>query len=98
MHACLSACSPQRVTKKFTGACCIGKRVYSNSSGKRQITQEDMAAAQKELDELEARFWSTLEQTDDGYRPADLLKRSGMLNDPNFLHTYQKHLAPLGLP
>jgi len=32
-----------RVTKKFTGACCIGKRVFNNAAAqRREITAEDV--------------------------------------------------------
>jgi hypothetical protein len=32
-----------RVTKKFTGACCIGKRVFNTAAAQRRaITPEDM--------------------------------------------------------
>jgi len=75
-----------RVTKKFTGACCIGKRVF-NVGNRRQLTHADVQAAMQDLDKLEARFWATLEQNEDGYRSSDLMKRSG-LGDAVFLTSY----------
>lgn len=64
-----------RVTKKFTGACCIGKRVQGSS--RRQISEADVEGAAKDLDKLEARFWATLEQSEDSMRNNELLKVGG---------------------
>ena len=55
-------CDPMRITKKYTGASCLGKRVYhgvQNSS----VTMEQVNETKKELEELEVKFREKLEQT-----------------------------------
>ena len=53
-------CDPMRITKKFTGASCLGKRVF-HSRKHTDATLADMQTAQHELNCLEARFHSRLE-------------------------------------
>lgn len=48
-------CDPMRITKKFSGASCLGKRVY-NLCDRSQISARDLDLAMAELDELENRF------------------------------------------
>lgn len=54
-------CDPMRITKKYTGASCLGKRVYHayKQSGK----MEDIAKAMRELSALEDDFRSKLNQS-----------------------------------
>lgn len=56
-------CDPMRITKKFSGASCLGKRVFHASAGRqrdermtRVASQQTLEAAQRELATLEARF------------------------------------------
>ncbi|KAJ8611381.1 hypothetical protein CTAYLR_006496 [Chrysophaeum taylorii] len=56
-------CDPMRITKKFSGASCLGKRVFHASVGRQRdermsrcASQQTLAAAQRELAALEARF------------------------------------------
>jgi len=71
-------CDPMRVTKKFTGACCIGKKAFSGAQQAPQphlqrgevgqgVAPEDVNRAKEELERLEKRFWTTLEQSEEGY-------------------------------
>ena len=53
-----------RITKKFTGSACLGKRMYS-SSERPLVAQSEMAAAATHLKRLEARFWHHLERSKD---------------------------------
>lgn len=48
-------CDPMRITKKFSGASCLGKRVY-NLCDRSQISAHDLELAMAELDDLENRF------------------------------------------
>ena len=54
-------CDPMRITKKYTGASCLGKRVYhaGNIKAPREVIEE----TQKELTILEAKFREKLEKT-----------------------------------
>jgi hypothetical protein len=47
-------CDPMRITKKFAGASCIGKQVFTPCP--RDVRQESILACSSELDELEADF------------------------------------------
>lgn len=47
VHTWVYRCDPMRVTKKFTGACCIGKRVSTTTSptaiaGRDAVAREDV--------------------------------------------------------
>lgn len=64
MRAYLSqklGCDPMRITKKYTGASCLGKRVYHayKQSGK----VEDLEKAMMELNSLEGDFRAKLNQS-----------------------------------
>jgi hypothetical protein len=54
-------CDPMRITKKYTGASCLGKRVYhaGNIKAPREIIEE----TKKELAALEVKFREKLEKT-----------------------------------
>lgn len=81
-------CDPMRITKKFTGACCIGKRVFSTCN-KNSITKAEIEAAEKDLEQLEARFRQALETENDGYRSSDIMKRTAMLAETSWLMNQQ---------
>ena len=49
------SCDPMRITKKFTGACCLGRRVY-HLRDRPRATQAELEMAQAERDHLEQRF------------------------------------------
>jgi hypothetical protein len=53
-------CDPMRITKKYTGASCLGKKVYHYDP--KNINGLDADKTRKELDALELRFRSKLEQ------------------------------------
>jgi hypothetical protein len=53
-------CDPMRITKKYTGASCLGKRVYH--SGKTKVSREKVEAVKKELVILEFKFREKLEK------------------------------------
>jgi len=57
-------CDPMRITKKFTGSDCLGKRVYQprNLSG---ISPEEIQQARQDLEHLEKRFLLRLQRADD---------------------------------
>lgn len=59
-------CDPMRITKKFTGALCLGKRVYHKGSGLHGHvpTDDEVKATTKELLELEAKFKEKLDYND----------------------------------
>lgn len=63
-------CDPMRITKKFTGTNCLGKRVY-HSCERTTATYEVAKQAVEELAELEARFQARLERNKE--------KRTGIL-------------------
>lgn len=63
-------CDPMRITKKFTGTNCLGKRVY-HSCERTTATYEVAKQAVDELAELETRFRARLERNKE--------KRSGIL-------------------
>ncbi len=46
-------CDPMRITKKFAGASCIGKQVFSKND---DITQKDREIAEQELNALKDAF------------------------------------------
>ncbi|CAM9948774.1 unnamed protein product, partial [Phaeothamnion confervicola] len=54
-------CDPMRITKKFTGNSCLGKRVY-HSCERTPASMAEIRAAEKELQALEARFRARLER------------------------------------
>lgn len=58
-------CDPMRITKKFTGASCLGKRVYHKVSHHNGCThtKEELEAVSIELAELETKFKSQLEES-----------------------------------
>lgn len=60
-------CDPMRITKKFTGTNCLGKRVYHSASPSYEVAKQ----AVEELGELEGRFRSRLERNKE--------KRTGIL-------------------
>lgn len=60
-------CDPMRITKKFTGTNCLGKRVYHSASPTYEVAKQ----AVEELGELEGRFRSRLERNKE--------KRTGIL-------------------
>lgn len=64
-------CDPMRITKKFTGTNCLGKRVY-HSCERTTATYEVAKKAMGELAELEERFRARLERNRE--------KRSGILD------------------
>lgn len=64
-------CDPMRITKKFTGTNCLGKRVY-HSCERTKATYEVAKQAVEELAELEARFRTRLERNKE--------KRTGILD------------------
>lgn len=64
-------CDPMRITKKFTGTNCLGKRVY-HSCERTTATYEVAKQAVEELAELEARFRTRLERNKE--------KRTGILD------------------
>jgi hypothetical protein len=55
------SCDPMRITKKYTGASCLGKRVY-HENDRPDITSEMIDATMAELGELEIKFKEKLEQ------------------------------------
>ena len=50
-----------RITKKYTGASCLGKRVYHNVEN-RNISEEEIEKTRKEIEELETKFKDKLEE------------------------------------
>lgn len=54
------SCDPMRITKKFTGACCLGRRVY-HLRDRPRASQAELEVAQAERDHLEQRFRVRLE-------------------------------------
>lgn len=64
-------CDPMRITKKFTGTNCLGKRVY-HSCERTTATYEVAKQAMGELAELEERFRAKLERNKE--------KRTGILD------------------
>lgn len=55
------SCDPMRITKKFAGASCLGKRVY-RLCDRTQATGNDIEMAKAELARLEQRFRARVEQ------------------------------------
>ena len=58
-------CDPMRITKKFTGACCLGRRVY-HLRDRPQASPTEVAMAKAELDHLEQRFRLRVEHDQSG--------------------------------
>mmetsp|Transcript_35477 Transcript_35477/g.46825 ORF Transcript_35477/g.46825 Transcript_35477/m.46825 type:complete len:619 (+) Transcript_35477:166-2022(+) len=56
-------CDPMRITKKFTGSSCLGKRVY-HSSEATPASATEVEAARIILTDLESKFWSRLLKSD----------------------------------
>jgi hypothetical protein len=54
-------CDPMRITKKFTGAACLGKRVY-HKVGAPTRTQEEIDGVTRELEQLEKNFRGKVEE------------------------------------
>lgn len=81
-------CDPMRITKKFTGACCIGKR-FINTVNRNQITQDDIKSAGEDLKQLEARYREALEKENDGYRTSDIMKRTAIIAETSWLMNQQ---------
>ena len=52
------SCDPMRITKKFTGNSCIGKKVYHAETT--ALNEEDVQRAQEELEILECNFRQVL--------------------------------------
>ncbi|KAG5185482.1 hypothetical protein JKP88DRAFT_133848, partial [Tribonema minus] len=48
-------CDPMRITKKFTGSSCLGKRVY-HSCERTPASPDEITASKEDLSQLEARF------------------------------------------
>ena len=59
-------CDPMRITKKFTGACCLGRRVY-HLRDRQQALPAEIKMAQAELDHLEHRFRMRVEHDNSGF-------------------------------
>mmetsp|Transcript_63849 Transcript_63849/g.71464 ORF Transcript_63849/g.71464 Transcript_63849/m.71464 type:complete len:743 (-) Transcript_63849:1802-4030(-) len=58
-------CDPMRITKKFTGACCLGRRAYHLRDRPRASSAE-VEMANFELLHLERRFWLRVEHEQTG--------------------------------
>ena len=58
-------CDPMRITKKFTGACCLGRRVY-HLRDRPQPSQAEVEMAKAELSHLEQRFRLRLKHEQSG--------------------------------
>lgn len=58
-------CDPMRITKKFTGACCLGRRVY-HLRDRPRATPAELEMAKAERDHLEQRFRLRLEHEQSG--------------------------------
>ena len=61
-----------RITKKFTGSSCLGKRVY-HSCERNAATMAEVEAAHAQLATLEARFWGRLERNTNTHFSGGLL-------------------------
>jgi len=59
------SCDPMRITKKFAGASCLGKRIY-HLCERSQITINDIEIARVELAQLEQRFRLRVEHGQSG--------------------------------
>jgi len=60
-------CDPMRITKKFTGQDCLGKRVYAAQGPQPRVplTPAELAVVHKKLERAERRFQTRLEHFDD---------------------------------
>jgi hypothetical protein len=68
-------CDPMRITKKFTGACCLGKRVY-NLRDRPMPSHVEIEMAKAEMNHLEKRFRMRVEHDQSG---VPLARRQEML-------------------
>jgi len=71
-------CDPMRITKKFTGSQCLGKRLYHQCEVL-QVTNSQVQAAMNELAQLEHRFKIRLERE-------KLKSRNEIDNESQILH------------
>jgi len=69
-------CDPMRITKKFAGASCLGKRVY-HLCGRSQATVADIEMAKAELAHLEHRFRCRVEHGRGGMTPTPIVSDEG---------------------
>lgn len=58
-------CDPMRITKKFTGACCLGRRVY-HLRDRPRASPAELEMAKAERDHLEQRFRMRVEHEQSG--------------------------------
>jgi hypothetical protein len=58
-------CDPMRITKKFTGACCLGRRVY-HLRDRQRASPAEVEMAKAEINHLEQRFRMRVEQEQSG--------------------------------
>lgn len=58
-------CDPMRITKKFTGACCLGRRVY-HLRDRPRASPGEIEMVKAELDHLEQRFRLRVEHEQSG--------------------------------
>ena len=68
-------CDPMRITKKYTGASCLGKKVY-HSDNYKYLNRTEVESATSELKILEQRFRSKLEEMNKKKIPAACLSIS----------------------
>lgn len=68
-------CDPMRITKKYAGAACLGRRAYHYSE-RAQPTIAEIQLAKAQLDELEHRFRVRVEE---GYSSAPLPSPSELI-------------------
>mgnify|MGYP005841332155 CR=1 FL=1 len=68
-------CDPMRITKKFAGASCLGRRVF-HLRNRPQPSYEEIQMAKAELDQLEQRFRLRVEH---GYGGMPLTNRPEMM-------------------
>ena len=68
-------CDPMRITKKFAGASCLGRRVF-HLRNRPQPSYEEIQMARAELDQLEQRFRLRVEH---GYGGMPLTNRPEMM-------------------
>lgn len=54
-------CDPMRITKKYTGASCLGKKVYHGTEN-RSVPEEEITQTMQEIESLEHKFREKLEQ------------------------------------
>lgn len=83
-------CDPMRVTKKYAGASCLGRRVY-HFRDRPQPTIQDIQYAKAELDFLEQRFHRRLEEGPSG---SPLPSRPCFLSDSNQINSLLAQCTP----